>query len=52
MDDSDSSRMEKVIESLEKAVTFQKRNDQLLVPLCSVLSPSFCSVLYVTPSMV
>jgi hypothetical protein len=43
--------MEKVIESGEKAVTFQKRYDQLLVPLCSVFSPSFFSVLYVTPSI-
>jgi len=51
LDELDSSRIEKVIESLENAVTFQKRNDQLLVPLCSVFWPSFCSVWYATPSM-
>ena len=48
----EASRMEKVMESAEKAVTLKVRNDQLLVPLCSVLLPSFCSVLYVTPSIV
>ena len=43
-DELDASWMEKVMESSVKSSTFQVRNDQLLVPLCSVLLPSFFSV--------
>src|SRR3569833_977311 len=44
------STMPKVMESLVTAVTFQTRLDLLFVPLCRVLLPSFCSVMYVLPS--
>jgi len=40
-----------VIDFLVASVTFQKRNDQLLVPLWRVLGPSLSSVWYVTLSM-
>ena len=50
-DELDASVMEKVMESADTAATFQVRNDQLLVPLCSVLAPSFCSVLKTLPSI-
>jgi hypothetical protein len=50
-DELDLSRMAKVMESLVYAVTFQKRNDQLLVPLWSVLPPSLSWVVYVVPLM-
>lgn len=38
-----ASWYEKVMEFLVSAVRFQKWYDQLLVPLCSVLGPSFFS---------
>lgn len=47
----DLSKIEKVIESSDRAVTSQKRNDQLFVPLWRVLSPSFFCVVYSTPPM-
>jgi len=43
--------MLKVIESAVADVTFQTRYDQLFVPLCRVLSPSFFSVSYFVPSI-
>jgi hypothetical protein len=51
-DELDESWIEKVMESSVKSSTCQLRNDQLLVPLCSVLPPSFFSVKYVLSPMV
>lgn len=50
-DELDLSWMANVMESLVYAVTFQKRNDQLLVPLWSVLPPSLSWVVYEVPLM-
>jgi hypothetical protein len=44
LEEKGGSTMLKVMESGEDAITVKLRNDQLLVPLCSVLSPSFVSV--------
>jgi hypothetical protein len=40
----EASLMEKVIDEFVTALTFHILNDQLLVPLCRVFSPSFFSV--------
>jgi hypothetical protein len=50
-DELAASEMANVMESAVKDVTFQKRKDQLLVPLCSVFGPSFFCVLKTLPSM-
>lgn len=50
-DELDLSRMENVMLLAVALVASQNRYDQLLVPLCSVLLPSFCSVRYSLPSM-